>query len=393
MMYRRDRPTVRKANPSARKLRRPTPAMVTLVLVLLLTAGAIFGFNHRNTFHGDVVAIFDPSEAGANIHHHHGNTIERNRLLREYITPLDINTISYAKLFNDTNSTQLDAAIRNGLKNPDLVTDPAKSSELMLIGSNSLYVVDTMWFAKPYLVPEAVLLMAMIGERFQEVMAEHYPDYQHVRPIVTSALRTTSSVRQLRRFNRNASDSSCHIYGTTVDISYTRFLTDSGDYAQEYFLKPMLAVTLYELREEGLIFVKHERHQACFHLTLRTTSYQGSKPSKTRTYKAPRPWESGDRNGLAARAKEEPQSITTTVIPKNTRHRNIRHSAESRKATTQHNDKAPEAKRTTQKSTQKANSNQWQIEPAPSPHRRHHDDPRAETVYGGLIDDDSYIAR
>lgn len=366
-------------------------SMATTLLVVLLGAGAIYGFQHRDGRSAQKVSLLDPIEAKIGIHHQEYGSVERVRLQRSEIPQLNLNALSYAELFCDTNATQRIAAVNNGLKNPELVTDLDGCKELLRIGSNELYVVDTMYFSKPYLVPEAVVLMEMIGERFQEVMKEHYPDYQHVRPIITSALRSNQDVEKLRRRNRNASDSSCHIFGTTVDISYTRFLTDDGNYAMEYFLKPMLALTLYELRHEGLIYVKHERHQACFHLTLRTTNYQGNGRSEKRQYTQPHRWSNKDAGHLALRAKPEPTTVTTSNPPASKPSKStVRKS--HKKSNTNHQKTTPQSNNNSKhKKTGSTSNSRYQVEANRSSHHQESNDPRAEKLYGGLIDDDSYI--
>ena len=394
MQFRPDNPISPKKHKERRRQRRwLSLPMVTTMTLVLLGAGAIYGFQHRDGNTSSKVSLLEPVETHfkhSRINHRNLDMVERTRLRRSEIPRLDLNTMSYAELFNDTNSTQRVEAVRNGLKSPEAVTNLDACSELLRIGSNELYVVDTMYFSKPYLVPEAVLLMDMIGERFQEVMAEHHPEYQHIRPVVTSALRSNQDVTNLRRRNRNASDSSCHVFGTTVDISYTRFLTDDGDYAMEPFLKPMLALTLYELRHEGLIYVKHERRQACFHLTLRSTNYIGNGKSETRQYIQPHRWDRKDLGHLAMRAKHNPQRITTTTTPVS------RPASNKRTKQKQSQNKHNAASKPTVTKSKKAKTNQsspdrYQVEPSHNSRRHDNDDPRAERIYGGLIDDDSYI--
>ncbi len=205
--------------------------------------------------------------------------IQRQRLQRSAIPPLNVRTMVYRNLFDDDNDTQLEAAVRNGVHDFESIEDPTCCSELVRIESNELYVVDAMQYSVPYLVPEAKLLLQRIAERFQEVMQEQYPNNPHTyRIVVTSCFRTPEQVQRLMRRNRNASENSCHRYGTTMDISHIRWITEQNDTVNELYLKQMLAKTLYELRYEGLCWVKYERRQACFHLTLRHTEYLGDLP-------------------------------------------------------------------------------------------------------------------
>ena len=48
-----------------------------------------------------------------------------------------------------------------------------------------------------------------------------------------------------------------------------------------------LARTLYELRCEGLCYVRYERHQSCFHITVRNVEYAGSQNDTLQTFTMP----------------------------------------------------------------------------------------------------------
>ena len=77
----------------------------------------------------------------------------------------------------------------------------------------------------------------------------------------------------MKRVNRNATHASAHQYGTTFDISYLKFICDSaGVNRTQEDLKNLLAEILHQLRKEGRCYVKHERKQSCFHITVRNTN-------------------------------------------------------------------------------------------------------------------------
>ena len=120
----------------------------------------------------------------------------------------------------------------------------------------------------PYLVPKAQMLLNTIGINFVDSlqskgMALHLP-------IVTSVLRTNDDIRSLQHGNGNSVTNSCHCYGTTIDITYNRFMPLAGHTPTRYddTLKKVLAEVLYDLRAQGRCYVKYERRQACFHLTV-----------------------------------------------------------------------------------------------------------------------------
>ena len=64
------------------------------------------------------------------------------------------------------------------------------------------------------------------------------------------------------------------MFGTTFDISYSKFICDNPDATHRTFedLKNMLAEVLYDLKQEGRCYVKYESKQSCFHITTRPQS-------------------------------------------------------------------------------------------------------------------------
>ena len=176
--------------------------------------------------------------------------------------------------FNDMNETHLKAAKKIGIKplksQDDIVT---ASKKLYMIGGplrfGEPYVVDKLSHSSPFLVKEAVSLLHDIGQAFQDSLKnKHLPAYSVV---VSSVLRTDADVKQLSKRNVNASQRSVHCYGTTVDISYKRFMKhdDEGKDANQAHLKAVLAEVLRDLKKSGRCYVKHEVKQACFHITAR----------------------------------------------------------------------------------------------------------------------------
>ena len=75
---------------------------------------------------------------------------------------------------------------------------------------------------------------------------------------------------RLRRVNRNATAESTHTFGTTFDISYSRFICDSDTLGRTFEdLKNLLGEVLLDFKNQGRCYVKMERRQACFHITAR----------------------------------------------------------------------------------------------------------------------------
>lgn len=174
-----------------------------------------------------------------------------------------------ARVFNDKNDLQLTAAQAVGiapvhsLKDAYNLTRPLKK-----IATCEDFFLDSLTHSMPYLVPEASELLHDIGKAFTDTILAR--GGRKCQVIVTSVLRTDNTISRLRRRNVNATSTSCHIYGTTFDISWIRFNHCEPDYIMyTEDLKNILAEVLFELREQGRCYVKYERKQSCFHITAR----------------------------------------------------------------------------------------------------------------------------
>lgn len=181
---------------------------------------------------------------------------------------------SYQECFPDTNAVQLAAAKRWGVSPVKNREDAeARKRELVYIGSNPYYHVDPLYSSIPYLVPHAADLLQDIGQAFfDSLYVKGLPLH---RIIVTSVLRSQEDVAKLRRRNGNATENSCHLYGTTVDICYNRYETvqdPAGPVRRAVrndTLKWVLSEVLRDMREQGRVYIKYEVKQGCFHMTVR----------------------------------------------------------------------------------------------------------------------------
>lgn len=180
---------------------------------------------------------------------------------------------SYAKTFNDLPELHNEAAGRIGVKPLVARADTSKyEDKLVRIPLElEIYKIDKLKHSIPFLVPEAAQLLTDIGLNFRDSLISKgiEPLYK---PIITSVTRTDEDVRRLSRGNVNASDASVHRCGTTIDISWSRF--EKIDQTDERVisdgkLKQILGQVLHDLRERDRCYVKHERKQACFHITAR----------------------------------------------------------------------------------------------------------------------------
>ena len=181
---------------------------------------------------------------------------------------------SYAVAFPDTNAVQLVAAQQWGVTPVrDREDAETRKRELVYIASNPYYHVDPLYSSIPYLVPRAAVLLQDIGQAFYDSLYVKGVPLHKV--IVTSVLRSQEDVLKLRRRNGNATENSCHLYGTTFDICYNRYKTveDPDGPARRQVrndtLKWVLSEVLRDMREQGRCYIKYEVKQGCFHMTVR----------------------------------------------------------------------------------------------------------------------------
>ncbi len=181
---------------------------------------------------------------------------------------------SYAEAFPDTNAVQLVAAQKWGVS-PVKNREDAESRkrELVYVGSNPYFHVDPLYSSIPYLVPRAAVLLQDIGQAFFDSLYVKGVPMHKI--IVTSVLRSQEDVAKLRRRNGNATENSCHLYGTTFDICYNRYKTveDPEGPARRQVrndtLKWVLSEVLRDMRNQNRCYIKYEVKQGCFHMTVR----------------------------------------------------------------------------------------------------------------------------
>ena len=181
---------------------------------------------------------------------------------------------SYKLAFPDSNAVQLEAANRWGVTPVKNREDAeARKRELVYVAASPYYHVDRLRQSIPYLVPRAAILLQDIGQAFfDSLYVKGVPLHRF---IVTSILRTEEDVARLRGFNQNATENSCHLYGTTFDICYNRYETiedPDGPRRRQVrndTLKYVLSEVLRDMRQLNRCYVKYEVKQGCFHMTVR----------------------------------------------------------------------------------------------------------------------------
>ena len=186
-----------------------------------------------------------------------------------------INSVpGFSRTFPDNNDVQLVAANTHGVKPvEDREEAERRKKDLVFVGASPYFHVDPLNSSIPYLVPRAAVLLNDIGRAYYDsLQIKGIPLHQI---IVTSVLRTRKDVTKLRGHNVNATENSCHLYGTTFDICYNRYKTVSPSEGRPRravrndTLKWVLSEVLRDMREAKRCYVKYEVKQGCFHITAR----------------------------------------------------------------------------------------------------------------------------
>lgn len=180
----------------------------------------------------------------------------------------------YGRTFPDSNNVQMVSAKKYGVTPVENRMEAEhRKDELVYIAANPYFHVDPLRSSIPYLVPRAAVLLNDIGRNyFDSLQIKGVPLHQI---IVTSVLRTKEDIRKLRNYNGNASENSCHLYGTTFDICYNRYKTvqdpqgPSRRQVRNDSLKWILSEVLRDMRMQNRCYVKYEVKQGCFHITVR----------------------------------------------------------------------------------------------------------------------------
>lgn len=179
----------------------------------------------------------------------------------------------FGNTFPDQQDVQILAANKHGV-NPVQNREEAEHSKgkLVYVGSNPFFYVDKLNNSIPYLVPRASVLLQDIGRAyFDSLQIKGIPLHKI---IVTSILRTKDDVAKLRTRNGNATENSCHLYGTTFDICYNRYKQiqtrqQPRRQVQNDTLKWVLSEVLRDMRDRNRCLVKYEVKQGCFHITVK----------------------------------------------------------------------------------------------------------------------------
>lgn len=169
---------------------------------------------------------------------------------------------NYGDDFDFINDVQLVAAKKLGIDPPETREDiEHMKGKLVKLSDTRYYSLLELRSSSPFLVPRAADFLTALGRLMQEYNGTKSRFY------ISSVLRSKEDVQKLGHINGNATDNSTHSYGTTFDITYSRF--DVKGNTTEDQIKLDLARALYDMQSMGYCYVKYERRQPCFHVTVR----------------------------------------------------------------------------------------------------------------------------
>ena len=189
--------------------------------------------------------------------------------------PVRIYDVNFSREFNDMNDAQL--AVAQAIGVPPVADREAAEkikSRLVRLEDTDTYVIDSLNYSIPYLIPSAKDLLDDIGRAFQDSLSSK--GLNPYKLVVTSVLRTDADVARLRKGNVNATENSTHRYGTTFDLSYWRYVKIPDLRGRPYedvppeYLRAVLSQVLKDFHDRpNTCFVKYERQQNCFHVTVK----------------------------------------------------------------------------------------------------------------------------
>lgn len=171
-----------------------------------------------------------------------------------------------AGIFDDRNPVHMAAAkkgiLRKPLEDKNELDKFLKNEMLAALEPNEGYIIENFSHSYAYLTPKTISLVNELGANFKAACDESNISCKPF--IITSALRTKETVKKLQNTNSNAVSESSHLYGTTIDVAWSRF--GCLKLADQQMLTRLIDC-LKDLRSKNKCLVKFESQQACFHIT------------------------------------------------------------------------------------------------------------------------------
>jgi hypothetical protein len=133
-----------------------------------------------------------------------------------------------------------------------------KKGVLQRIETNENYIVESLHYSEPLLLPKAVNFLDHLSAIYKNNCIKR--GIQYIPFTISSATRSIQSVDELMDDNDNAIENSPHLHGKTIDIKYSAFNKNTEQ------LK-VFTTTLLSLKNKNKCFVKYERN-GCLHTTV-----------------------------------------------------------------------------------------------------------------------------
>lgn len=174
----------------------------------------------------------------------------------------------FGEIFNDTNPVQIPYAKKNGIEPINNLHDAYRLRQpLVKIETCEAYYLDSLTHSMPYLVPKAAKVLEEIGCAFADTIKARGGSAYRI--VVTSCTRSQYTVNKLLKVNNNASERSCHMNGTTFDLSWVHFEPLDNDFIlNRDDLRNVLGEILYKFKLKKRCTVLYEEGQCCFHITV-----------------------------------------------------------------------------------------------------------------------------
>ncbi len=143
------------------------------------------------------------------------------------------------------------------------------AGKLVKVRSGRSYIVEKMTYSYPCVTRDSKILIDEISRRLRQKCSRK--GLHGVKFFITSMTRKADNVKNLRKFNGNASVNSPHLYGNAFDISYKRFIARKWVLTEcdKRFMKEALAEVILQLRSENRCWATFEKVQSCYHVVTR----------------------------------------------------------------------------------------------------------------------------
>jgi hypothetical protein len=145
---------------------------------------------------------------------------ERGKPLSAYFSTrcIDYKQKDFSRKLNDKIVDYLASAKLKGItpcKDESDLRNRISEGKLVKVSSGSSYIIEKMTFSYPFITGESKMLLDEIARRLNEKCTQK--GLNGVKFYITSMTRRIDNVKNLRRYNGNASENSPHLFGNTFD--------------------------------------------------------------------------------------------------------------------------------------------------------------------------------